>query len=163
MLIDSEPHLHQQRCHPASRTFVTSLDYTKDLQCLTSPITADATVSPATKPADPQATSIPVSPPQALHEFMNVIHAYNWMLWPNSLYNMNETANINQLGQACLTFKGIVQVFEVGSYKVHIYSQSVPYHNHWSAHPQFREAERCSSPDAQLCSAVNGVQMQCEF
>ena len=41
--------------------------------------------------------------------------------------------------------------FEVGSYKVHIYSRSVPY----------RADQR--SPDAQLCSAVNGVQMQNKF
>ena len=48
--------------------------------------------------------------------------------------------------------------FEVGSYKVHIYSRCVPYHNHRSAQPQFGEAERRSSPDAQLCTAVNRVQ-----
>ena len=36
--------------------------------------------------------------------------------------------------------------FEVGSYKVHIYSWSVPYHDHRSAWPQFREVEsRCST------------------
>ena len=50
--------------------------------------------------------------------------------------------------------------FEVGSYRVHIYSLSVPYRNHWSVQPQFGEAESRSSPDAQLCTAVNGVQVQ---
>ena len=45
--------------------------------------------------------------------------------------------------------------FEVGSYKVRIYSQSVPYR---SVQPQFGEVESCSSPDAQLCTAINGVQ-----
>ena len=54
--------------------------------------------------------------------------------------------------------------FEVGSYKVHIYSRSVPYCNHRSAQPQFGEVESRSSPDAQLCTAVNGVQkMQSEI
>ena len=38
----------------------------------------------------------------------------------------------------------------MGSYKVHIYSWSVPYHNHWSAQPQFGEVESCSSPDTLL-------------
>ena len=51
-------------------------------------------------------------------------------------------------------FKGIVRVFEVGSYKVHIYSRSVSYRNHRSAQPQFGEVESCSSPDAQLCTAL---------
>ena len=53
--------------------------------------------------------------------------------------------------------------FEVGSYKVHIYSQSVLYRNHRSAQPQFGEAESRSSPDAQLCTAVNGVQRKREI
>ena len=38
--------------------------------------------------------------------------------------------------------------FEVGSYKAHIYSWSVPYRNHWSAQPQFGGAGSRSSPDA---------------
>ena len=59
--------------------------------------------------------------------------------------------------------KGIVWVFWRGSYKVHIYSRYFPYRNHWSAQPQFGEIESCSSPDAQLCSAVNRVQMQSKF
>ena len=53
--------------------------------------------------------------------------------------------------------------FEVGSYKVHIYSRSVPYRNHRSAQPQFGEVESRSSPDAQLCTAVNGVQQKSEI
>ena len=59
--------------------------------------------------------------------------------------------------------KGQYVFFEVGSYKVHIYSQSVPYRNHRSAQPQFEEVESCSSPDAQLCTAVNGVQRRSEI
>ena len=54
--------------------------------------------------------------------------------------------------------------FEVGSYKVHIYYyRSVPYRNHRSAQPQFGEVESCSSPDTQLCTAVNGVQRKSEI
>ena len=49
--------------------------------------------------------------------------------------------------------------FEVGSYKVHIYSRSVPYRNHRSVQPQFG-AESRSSPDAQPCTAVNRVQQK---
>ena len=44
--------------------------------------------------------------------------------------------------------------FEVGLYKVHIYSRSVPCRNHRSAQPQFGEAESHSSPDAQLYISV---------
>ena len=40
----------------------------------------------------------------------------------------------------------------MGSYKVHIYSRSVPYLNHRSAQPQFGEVESRSNPDAQLCT-----------
>ena len=39
----------------------------------------------------------------------------------------------------------VVIYFEVGSYKVHIYSRSVPYHNHRSTQPQFREIESRSA------------------
>ena len=53
--------------------------------------------------------------------------------------------------------------FEVGSYKVHIYSQSVSYRNHQSVQPQFGEVESHFSPDAQLCTAVNGVQRNSEI
>ena len=59
--------------------------------------------------------------------------------------------------------KVIVRVFEVGSYKVHSYSRSVPYCNHQLAQPQFGESESCSSPDAQLCTAVNKVQRKSEI
>ena len=60
-------------------------------------------------------------------------------------------------------WEGQFVFFEVGSYKVHIYSRSVPYCNHWSAQPQFGEAESRSSPDAQLCTAVNRVQRKREI
>ena len=43
---------------------------------------------------------------------------------------------------AGLNLKGEFGFFEVGSYKVHIYSQSVLYCNHRSAQPQFGEVER---------------------
>ena len=39
------------------------------------------------------------------------------------------------------TLKGKFVFFEVGSYKVHIYSRSVSYRNQWSAQPQFGEVE----------------------
>ena len=51
----------------------------------------------------------------------------------------------------------------MGSYKEHIYSRSLPYRNCQSAQPQVGEIESRSSPDVQLCTAVNGVQMQSEF
>ena len=53
--------------------------------------------------------------------------------------------------------------FEVGSYNVHIYIWSVPYRNYRSTQPQFGEVESHSSPDTQLCTAVNGVQRKSEF
>ena len=51
----------------------------------------------------------------------------------------------------------------MGSYKVHTCIRSVPYHNHRSAQRQFGEVESRSSPDAQLCTAVNGVQRNSEI
>ena len=81
---------------------------------------------------------------------------YGFKWWPFSLH----AAPFTHLS---ILLKGIVRVCEVGSYKVHIYSRSVPYRNCRSAQPQFGEAESRSSPDAQLCTAVNGVQMQSEF
>ena len=51
----------------------------------------------------------------------------------------------------------------MGSYEVHIYSQSVSYRNHRSAQPQFGEVESRSSSDAQLCTAVNGVQRKSQI
>ena len=62
-----------------------------------------------------------------------------------------------------VSLKGWFRFFEVGSYKVHIYSRSVPYHNHRSAQPEFGEAESRSSPDTQLCTAVNGVHRESEI
>ena len=59
--------------------------------------------------------------------------------------------------------KGQFVFFEVGSYKVHIYSRSVLYRNHRSVQPQFGEVERRSSPDTQLCTAVNRVQRKREI
>ena len=53
--------------------------------------------------------------------------------------------------------------FEVGSYKVHIYSWSVLYRNPRSVQPQCGAAESRSSPDAQRCTAVNGVQRKREI
>ena len=44
--------------------------------------------------------------------------------------------------------------FEAGSYKVHIYSWSVPHHNHGSAQPQFGEAERRSALEEKPANAV---------
>ena len=57
-----------------------------------------------------------------------------------------------------MDLKGYFVFFEVGSYKKHIYSRSVPYRNHRSALLQFEEVESRSSPEAQLCTAVNRVQ-----
>ena len=51
----------------------------------------------------------------------------------------------------------------MGSYKVHIYSKSVPYCNHQSAQLQFGEVESRPSSDAQLCTAANGVKRKSEI
>ena len=56
------------------------------------------------------------------------------------------------LASLLVRLKGIVCFSKWG--QVHIWSRSVPYHNHRSAQPQFGEAESCSSSDAQLCTAV---------
>ena len=51
--------------------------------------------------------------------------------------------------------------FEIGSYEIHIFSRSAPCHTHRSVKPQFGGAASCSSPDAQLRTAVKGLQMCC--
>ena len=61
------------------------------------------------------------------------------------------------------SLKGQFVFFEVGSYKAHIYSRSVPYHDCRSVQPQFGEVESRSSPDAQLCTAVNSSSVRCIY
>ena len=80
-----------------------------------------------------------------------------------SLFRVTEIKLPHEKMSTLSHLKGYFVFFEVGSYKVHIYSRCLPYRNHWSAQPQFGEVESRSSPDAQLCTAVYGAQMQTEF
>ena len=75
-------------------------------------------------------------------EKFSISQSLQWCLWiasfgqptvqiPQTLHLLSQMS-IKQSIKSYI--KGKVRVFEVGSYKVPIYSRSVPYHNHWSAH-----------------------------